>query len=46
MKYTKPEIRSFGLASVAIQSDTMKDHHIVLDFQKELATNAAYEADE
>ena len=48
MQYTQPEIRSFGLASMAIQSDTQKDDSLVADIPQgpRVATLAAYEADE
>jgi hypothetical protein len=46
MTYTKPELVWSAEAVEAIQSTSSKDCHLTLDSDHELATTAAYEADE
>lgn len=46
MTYTKPELLWSVRAAEAIQSTSAKDCHLTLDSQNELATTAAYQADE
>jgi hypothetical protein len=46
MNYGKPEIQVVGQAASAVQSSNNKQHQVFQDSMLQLATTAAYEADE